>query len=132
MADVEDLRRIALSLPGAAQTPGDPHFTVGGKQFVWTWRERVHPRKTKVPRPDVLVVRVPDLQDKEALIASDPEAFFTEPHYDGHPMVLVRLPVVSVEALAEVVADSWRCVAPQEASNRPASTTARSTRPRRH
>jgi hypothetical protein len=110
MADLEDLRRAALALPGATQEVGDPLFTVGGKQFVWTWRERVHPKKTKVPRPDVLAVRVPDLQDKVALIASDPEAFFTEPHYDGYAVVLVRLPVVAPDVLAEVVADSYRCV----------------------
>ena len=126
MAEPGDLRRIALALPGAVEEPGDPRFTVGGKQFVWTWRERVDPKKTKVPRPDVLVVRVPDLADKEALIASDPDAFFTEPHYDGYALVLVRLPVVDVASLAEVVADSWRCV-----STRPASTTTRSSRPRR-
>lgn len=114
MADIEDLRRVALSLPGAVEEPGDPRYLVGGRQFVWTWRERVHPKRTKVPRPDVLVVRVADLEDKQALIASDPEAFFTEPHYDGYPRVLVRLPVVGVAALAEVVTDSWRCVAPSQ------------------
>ena len=64
MAAMDDLRRIALALPEAEQTPGDPLFTVRGKQFVWTWRERVHPKKTKVPRPDVLAVRVPDQPDK--------------------------------------------------------------------
>jgi hypothetical protein len=111
VADIDDLRRIALALPGATEEPGDPHFLVGGKQFVWTWRERVHPKRTKVPRPDVLVVRVADLEEKQALIASDPEAFFTEPHYDGYKAVLVRLPVVGVESLTEVVTDSWRCVA---------------------
>ena len=111
MAELHDLRRVALALPDAVEEPGDPCFRVGGKQFVWTWRERVHPRKAKVPRPDVLAVRVPDLQDKEALIASDPESFFTEPHYDGYAIVLVRLPVVGTDALAEVVADSYRCVA---------------------
>jgi hypothetical protein len=114
MAEAEDLRRIALALPEAAQTPGDPHFTVRGKQFVWTWRERVHPKKTKVPRPDVLAVRVPDEQDKAALISSDPESFFTEPHYDGYAIVLVRLPVIEVDALVDVVTDSYRCVAPAE------------------
>ena len=112
MATAQQLADIALALPGAEQTPGDqPHFTVGGKQFVWTWRERVHPRKTKVPRPDVLVVQVPDLQDKEALIAERPDVFFTEPHYDGYRMVLVRLPEADVATLTEVVTDSYRLVA---------------------
>ncbi|HEX3004263.1 MAG TPA: MmcQ/YjbR family DNA-binding protein [Angustibacter sp.] len=110
MADRDDLRRVALALPDAVEEPGDPRFTVSGRQFVWTWRERVHPKRTKVPRPDVLVVRVPDLADKEALVASDPETFVTEPHYDGYPMVLVRLPSADPDVLAEVVADSYRCV----------------------
>ncbi|MGN6300624.1 MAG: MmcQ/YjbR family DNA-binding protein [Angustibacter sp.] len=130
MAELDDLRRVALALPDAVEEPGDPLFTVGGKQFVWTWRERVHPKRTKVPRPDVLAVRVPDLDDKAALIASDPESFFTEPHYDGYAIVLVRLPVVRVDALAEVVADSYRLVAAKVSSGR-ASTTARSPRRRR-
>ena len=112
MATHDDLHRIALALPGAEQHEGDPAYRVGGKQFVWTWRERVDPRRTKVPRPDVLVLCVPDEQDKAALVAADPRVFFTEPHYDGHALVLVRLPEISVETLTEVVTDSWRCVAP--------------------
>jgi len=110
MAELADLRRIALALPAAVESPGEPHFTVRGKQFVHTWRERVHPKKTKVPRPDVLVVQVPDLTDKEALIAERPDVFFTEPHYDGYRMVLVRLREVDVDTLAEVVTDSYRLV----------------------
>src|SRR6478672_2211166 len=114
MASPDDLRRVALALPETSEVEGDPLFLMCGKQFVWTWRERVHPKKTKVPRPDVLAVRVPDEQDKAALISSDPDSFFTEPHYDGYAVVLVRLPVIGAEALAEVVTDSYRCVAPQE------------------
>jgi hypothetical protein len=61
----------------------------------------------------VVAVRVVDAFDKEALLASDEEAFFTEPHYNGFPAVLVRLPVISVEALAELIEDAWRCQAPR-------------------
>lgn len=118
MADRDDLRRVALALPDAVEEPGDPLYTVGGKQFVWTWRERVHPKKTKVPRPDVLVLRVPDLADKEALVAGDPETFFTEPHYDGYPMVLVRLPLADPHVLAEMVADSYRLTAAKVSGRR--------------
>ncbi|WP_426566331.1 MmcQ/YjbR family DNA-binding protein [Angustibacter sp. McL0619] len=114
MATFEELRSIAMALPQTTQVEGDPLFLVAGKQFVWTWRERVHPKKTKVPRPEVLAVRVPDQQDKAALISSDPTVFFTESHYDGYPIVLVRLPQIGLPALTEVVQDSWRCVAPPE------------------
>jgi hypothetical protein len=114
VASYEELRSIAMALPLATEVEGDPLFLVAGKQFVWTWRERVHPKKTKVPRPDVLAVRVPDEQDKAALISSDPTVFFTEPHYDGYAIVLVRLPRIGIPALTEVVQDSWRCVAPAD------------------
>ncbi len=61
---------------------------------------------------ETLVVPVVDLEDKEALLRSDPEVFFTIPHYDGHAYVLVRLDRVSQETLAEVVEDAWRLRAP--------------------
>lgn len=54
-----------------ASTPG-----VAGKQFVWLWRERVDPEKAKVPNPEVIVLGVADLGEKDALLASDPEKFF--------------------------------------------------------
>lgn len=62
---------------------------------------------------DTLVVRVVDEEDKEALIKGDPDTFFTTPHYDGYAYVLVRLPNVSGEILAELVEDAWRLRAPK-------------------
>jgi hypothetical protein len=115
VADQEDVRRIAMALPGV--TEGERHFafevTVKGKRkgFVWAWNERVHPKKPRVPRSDVLAVRVIDETDKQALLAMDTEVFFTEPHYNGFPAVLVRLPAVSLEQLEELIADAWRCLA---------------------
>ncbi len=58
--------------------------------------------------PDALVMRVPDEEDKEALLQGDPDVFFTTPHYDGYPFVLVRLEKVDDEQLAELVEDGWR------------------------
>ena len=86
-----------------------------GKQkgFVWAWNERVEPKKPRVPRPDVVAIRVADLLDKEALLASDEEKFFTEPHYNGFPAVLVRLPLIEVDELEELITDAWRCQAPR-------------------
>ncbi len=97
MANQEDVRRIALSLPGAREAEGRFAFSVEntGKQkaFVWVWLERVKPKKPRVPCADVVAVRVRGRTEKLGLLASDPEKFFTEPHYDGFPAVLVHLPV---------------------------------------
>src|ERR687893_1941897 len=62
---------------------------------------------------ETLVMRVVDLEDKEALLRGQPDVFFTTPHYDGWPYVLVRLEAVSPEQLAELVEDGWRVRAPK-------------------
>jgi hypothetical protein len=117
MADQADVRRIALSLPEVVE--GDDHFAFSvlnrGKQkgIAWVWMERVHPRKARVSQPDVLAVRVADEGEKESLIASDPNKFFTEPHYNGFPAVLVRLAAVDEDELRELLTDAWRCQAPK-------------------
>jgi len=108
----DDVRQIALTLPDTVEVVDSFGFEVAGKAFIWLWRERVDPKKAKVPNPDVVVLRVEDLGEKAALIASVP-GVFTEPHYDGYKAVLVRLPDVAPDALAEMVTDSWRAVAPK-------------------
>jgi hypothetical protein len=62
---------------------------------------------------ETLVVRVVDLEDKDALLRSDPEVFFTTPHYDGYAYVLVRLERVDRAQLAELIEDAWRLCAPK-------------------
>ena len=62
---------------------------------------------------ETLVVRVVDLEDKDALLRSDPEVFFTTPHYDGYAYVLVRLARVDPAQLAELIEDAWRLSAPK-------------------
>jgi hypothetical protein len=62
---------------------------------------------------ETLVVRVVDLEDKEALLRSDPDVFFTTPHYDGYPYVLVRLAAADRGMLAELIEDAWRLSAPK-------------------
>ena len=57
--------------------------------------------------PDALVIRVLDEEDKRALIAESPDVFFTIPHYDGHPYVLVRLEAVSAEQMRQLLEDAW-------------------------
>ena len=62
---------------------------------------------------ETLVVKVIDLEDKEALQRADPETFFTTPHYDGYAYVLVRLERIAPAQLGELIEDAWRCTAPK-------------------
>jgi hypothetical protein len=62
---------------------------------------------------ETLVVRVVDHEDKDALLRSDPEVFFTTPHYDGYAYVLVRLERVDLAQLVELIEDAWRLCAPK-------------------
>jgi hypothetical protein len=105
VATEKDVRQIALALPGAYERPsygGRPSWRTEARMFTWIRDE-----------PDALVVWVESLEDKEALIASDPAKFFTTPHYDGQPIILVRLEAVEVDEVGELIVDSWRLRAPR-------------------
>lgn len=131
MATQADVRRIALALPGAEESPGHFAFSVRNKGklkgFAWVWMERVVPKKPRVANPGVLAVRVPNLGHREMLLAADPVKFFTEPHYAGFPAVLVRLAEVTTADLKVLLADGWQCMAPAEltASAKPGSPAKR-------
>jgi len=118
MATQADVRRIALTLPGTTEGTERFAFSVEnkGKQkgFVWVWLERKDPKKARTPCPTVLAVRVRDQAEKAALLAGDPDVFFTEPHYNGFPAVLVRLPKVTRPLLRRLIVDAWRCQAPRK------------------
>ncbi len=103
MATDADVRRIALALPATTEKPsyGTPGFRVRDKLFARIREEG-----------DVLVVWCEDLGEKAALLAADPDKFFTTPHYDGHPTVLVRLGAVALDELQELLTDAWRVRAP--------------------
>ena len=113
MASQDDVRRLALALPETAEDVGDFRFTVAGKAFVWAWRERIEPKRARVPSDEVVAIRVADESEKEALIDMDPAAFFTEPHYNGYPAILVRLEAVDVGMLEKLLRDAWRIRAPR-------------------
>lgn len=116
MATQADVRRIALALPDTEESRDDFAFSVRNKEkrkgFVWVWKERIDPKKPRVPNPGVIAARVPNLAQKDLLITTDPAKFFTEPHYNGFPAVLVRLDAVTVADLKVLIADAWRCMAP--------------------
>ena len=63
--------------------------------------------------PDALVLRVIDLADREALLNGQPDVFFSTPHYDGYPYVLVRLDAIDPVELSELIEDAWRLRAPK-------------------
>ena len=100
MATLEDVRRLALALPEAEERPshdGAAAWHIRGKGFVWERPLRRADREALgEAAPDGLVVgvRVADLEAKEALLAAEPGVFFTTPHFDGYPAVLVRMDAV--------------------------------------
>lgn len=122
MATRAQVRRIALSLPAVEAADNHFAFSVPNKGklkgFAWAWMERVAPKKPRVPNPRVIAVRVANLGQKSALLSADPAKFFTEPHYDGFPAVLVRLDAVTVADLKVLLAEGWRCQAPVDLAQR--------------
>jgi hypothetical protein len=122
MASRSDVRKIALSFPATKAKEGHFAFQVLDKTrykgFCWVWLERLHPRKPRVPNPEVLAVRVPSLDAKEILLMADSEKFFTEPHYDGFPVVLVRLKAIGRGELRALLADAWATQAPKALRDR--------------
>ena len=116
MATQADARRISLSFPGTQETEKRFGFSVLNKdkrkEFTWMWMERVNPKKPRVGNPAVLAVRVANLGERDVLISAEPKKFFTEPHYDGFPAVLVRLAEVSVRELRVLLEGAYRTQAP--------------------
>jgi hypothetical protein len=116
MATQADVRRIALSLPETEE--GKDHFAFSvrskgkSKGFAWVWMERVDPKKPRVANQGVIAVRVANNAQKDLIIDSNSKKFFTEPHYNGFPAVLVRLKAVTVADLKVLLAEAWRCQAP--------------------
>jgi hypothetical protein len=114
MADADDVRRLALSLPEVEEIDSDGFdFRVLNKGFVWSYPERT-PGQKRVIRTDIAVLYVGDEGEKQALLLGEPGLFFTTPSYDGLPLVMLRLAEVSVERLAELVTDAWRMRVPDD------------------
>ena len=127
MATQGDVRRIALSFPETEEVEGRFAFSVRVKGklkgFAWVWMERVEPKKPRVANPGVLAVRVASLTEKNLMISAEPAKYFTEPHYNGFPAVLVRLADVSVAELRPLLEEAWRCQAPAAFAARPSGAT---------
>jgi hypothetical protein len=114
MADADDVRRLALSLPEVVEIDSDGFdFRVAGKGFIWSYPERT-PGRPRVIRTDIAVLYVGDEGEKQALVLGEPDLFFTTPGYDGLPLVMLRLAAVSVDRLTELITDAWRMRAPED------------------
>ena len=112
MADWDDVRRIALGLPDTSERTSRElaSWRVRDKGFVWERPLRPADLRAlgdQAPSGPILGARVEHLVAKEALLADDPEVFFTTPHFDGYPAVLVRLDEITVEELEEVIVEAW-------------------------
>lgn len=116
MATWRDVRRIALALPGTSETKTreTPAWTVDDKVFVWDRPLRksdIAALGARAPKGPILGARTADLEMKEALLASEPRIFFTTPHFDGYPAVLVRLDKIATKDLRGLVLDAWLATA---------------------
>jgi hypothetical protein len=112
VADADDVRRLALSLPDVEEIDSDGFdFRVGGHGFVWSYPERLPGRPREI-RTDVAVLYVGDEGEKQALLLGEPDKFFTAPGYEGWPLVMLRLDAVDRRRLRELVTDAWRMRAP--------------------
>ena len=118
MAGWDDVRRIALGLPDASEreSRGLRQWCVKNKLFVWERplrRSDLEALGDRAPDGPILGARVEHEGAKQALLADDPEVFFTTPHFDGYPAILVRLDRIDAHELHEVVVEAWLVRAPK-------------------
>ncbi len=119
MADWKDVASLAGGLAEVEEgtSYGNRSWKVKGKLFVW---ERPLRKKEvealggfepegNAPAGEILGARVPDEGAKQALVESEPEIYFTTPHFDGHASVLIRLDEISRADLEEAIVEAWEC-----------------------
>ena len=119
MATWEDVRRIALALPETAENTsrdGRLDWSVREKTFAWERPLRksdLAALGAAAPDGPILAARVPDLGAKEALVAEPEAGYFTTPHFNGYPAILVRLTDISPDDLEELLVEAWLSKAPK-------------------
>ncbi len=117
MATWEQVRRYASALPGVTEETSrhNAAWIVGKKFFLWERPLRKSDLAAlgdHAPEGPILGVRTADLEMKEALLRSDPDIFFTTPHFDGYPALLIPLARVSAKTLKDVIVEAWLARAP--------------------
>ncbi len=118
MATWDDVRRIALALPETEERISRDlrKWRVKDKGFVWERplrRADLDALGGAAPDGPILGARVEHLVAKEALLADDPAVYFTTPHFDGYPAILVRLERITLEDLQELIVEAWLARAPK-------------------
>lgn len=119
MATWDDVRRLALALPEAMEEPlhDQCSWRVRGKLFVWerplNRRDLARFGDQPAPEGQILGARVESEEAKVALIASDPETYFTIAHFDGYSAILVRLDHIPLDELKELIVEAWLLRAPK-------------------
>jgi hypothetical protein len=118
VVSLDEAARLARELPEVTEGEryGNRTWSVAGKAFVW---ERPFSKAdlrrfgdAEPPAGPILAVKVADLGEKEAVLAAQPGAFFTIPHFDGYAAVLIQLRKVTRRALREAIVDGWLACAP--------------------
>jgi hypothetical protein len=117
VASWDDVRRIALGLPETSEQLSRDlrQWRVKDKGFVWERplrRADLEALGDQAPDGPILGARVEHLVAKEALLADDPSIYFTTPHFDGYPAILVRLDRIGLEDLRELIVEAWLARAP--------------------
>ena len=114
----DEVRRIALGLPETSERVSRDlkQWRVKDKLFVWERplrRADLEALGDEAPDGPILGAYVEHLVAKEALLADESGVFFTTPHFDGYPMVLVPLDQIGPDDLREVIVEAWLVRAPK-------------------
>lgn len=118
MASYDDVAAFAESLPEVTVGArwGNRTWFVGKTGFAWErpFSKADIKRLGDAPRPSdpILAVRVDDMAEKEAVLSAHPGSFFTIPHFDGYPAVLIELGRASLDEVHEALVDGWLACAP--------------------
>jgi len=122
MATWDDVRRIALDLPEMSERTVQSVMQWRVNQKMVAWERPL--RRTdhaalgdNAPGGAILAMWVPDLGVKEALLADDPDVYFTTPHFDGYRAILIRLEAIPVPELEELIVEGWLDRAPKRLAN---------------
>jgi hypothetical protein len=118
MGSWDDVNRLAMALPEVEKstTFGGRSWKVAGKSFVWERPLRkadLQALGDDAPQGSILGARTDGEEEKFALIAEDPDVYFTTPHFNGYPAILVQLDHIELGELEELITEAWLVQAPK-------------------